>query len=95
MASIKLKSTVPKPLKLEQARKTYRRSLKKFKKRVKAEEATKNLRNVIWDNFHEMLELAESEETYQQQFLYDPNSTLTDFVDTFKITRPIPLVEDG
>ena len=38
---------------------------------------------------------ARDEEDYQKQFLYDPNSTLEDFVDTFKITRPIPLVQDG
>jgi hypothetical protein len=38
---------------------------------------------------------ARDEENYQQQFLFDPNSTLEDFVDKFKITRPIPVVEDG
>jgi len=76
-------------------RKKYRRDIQRLKQQQKEDAETKNLRQLVWESYHELLFQARDEEEYQQQFLYDPNSTLTDFVDTFKITRPIPLVEDS
>ena len=91
----KLRSNVRKPMTPAQARRRYRKQVRREREKLRKENKTLSLPEQVWEDFGEILGKARSEEIYQQQFLQDPNSTMFDFVKTFKITRPIPVVKNG